>query len=433
MTADRPGRCREARRGPGRRLAGAAGAAAISLGLIGCGNAHPGEPVLAAPAGSAHLLATSQGVIWSSRRVNGAEGLLRSTNRGGVWKIVQPGRSPGSSLVASFFFGGGTAWAVQRLPDAGGQGDGTIVLRTTNGGRTWARGAALPGEITGPGFAPSYQVYFADLLHGWVLAAGSAPGDPSASPLPDEKQRMQLWSTSNGGRTWHRLPGQGLPLQGLPLTFVGQGGCLDQPTITFVNPIDGWISQGSCGHGSDPPRVWRTGDGGRTWTASPLRTPAGGWGPWAGTLRSTPKGAVVATPGIDVGQVRPARSGIDAIVLVPVSVGRSGLVIERSTDGGRTWQIAGRVQLGGRHRDEAPGWWFDPIDAMHWVISAPGSLIETADGGQQWTYTGSAMNLPAAPISFINLSHGFMQGTGRYVAFHTADHGQTWTGQPVPQ
>ncbi len=429
MTADRPG----PHRGPRRRLAAAVGAAAISLGLLGCGSGHPGEPVLAAPAGSAHLLATMQGVIWSSRRIDGTEYLMRSTNRGGVWKVALPAQEPGASLLASFFFGAGTAWAVERLPGADGQGDRITVLGTSNGGRSWTRSTALPGEIASPGFAPSYQIYFADLLHGWVLATGSAQGGPSASPLPDYQQQMELWSTSNGGRTWSRLPARKLPLQGLSLTFVGQGGCLDQPTIAFANPIDGWISQGSCGHGLDAPQVWRTGDGGRTWTATRLRAPAGGWGPWAGTLQSTRKGAVVATPGIDVGQVRLVSSQIDAIVLAPVSVGRSGLVIERSADGGRTWQIAGRVQLDGRHRNEAPGWWFDPVDAKHWVISAPGNLIETADGGKRWTYIGSAMNLPAAPISFFDLAHGFLQGTGKYAAFHTFDHGQTWTGQPVPQ
>jgi len=419
MTVDRPDRLRY--------LVAAAGAATMSLTVIGCGGSHPQQPVLAAPAGSARLLATMQGVIWSFRQVNGSAGLLRSTSRGRRWAVALPAPGAGSRLVASFFFGGGTAWAVERTAATGA----VVVLRTANGGRSWGRNALPGAAAAGP--AASYQIYFADALHGWVLASGARQGPPSASPLPHGRQQMMLWSTVNTGRTWTALPGRSLPMQGMPLAGVGQGSCSDQPDITFANPVDGWLTQGSCGHGTAKPRVWRTRDGGRTWAPAPLPAPAGGWGTWAGALKITKKRTVVTTAGVDVGQVRLVRTGVDAILLVPVSVGRSGLVIERSSDGGRNWQVAGRVHLGRQAGGRAPDWWFDPVDVARWVISAPGRLIETADGGRSWTYVGSASKLPAAPISFLDLRHGFLLGAGAVAAFHTADHGQTWTAQPAPQ
>jgi photosystem II stability/assembly factor-like uncharacterized protein len=76
-----------------------------------------------------------------------------------------------------------------------------------------------------------------------------------------------------------------------------------------------------------------------------------------------------------------------------VSVGRSRLVVERSLDMGRTWRIAGMVDTHSLPLQSTRADWFDPVNALEWVVAAPGGLIETTDAGRSWTLIRSPVTM----------------------------------------
>jgi photosystem II stability/assembly factor-like uncharacterized protein len=410
----------------------AAAAVTVSLAGAGCASNGPASsaPILSAPPGSADLLST-RGVVWSFQPGDGSNGVLISPDLGQHWRVALPEQGTHFGLVASYFLGRGEAWAVEQHQHAYGRGETTTVFGTTDGGTKWFRSDPLPGDVTGPS-VPCDQVYFSDGSHGWLLAAGTELPTPSASGMTLTRQMMRLWSTSTGGHTWTQFPPRNLPLQHMRIPGDGPG-CSGEPAISFANQVDGWMTAGTLGKGHARPEVWRTTDGGRRWVAAPLAPPPGGWGSWADNFlnnASTPLGSRTVSK---VGPPRVVPSGLDATVLVPVEIGPSRLVIERSTDGGRTWQIASSVSTGLPSANDRPApTWFDPIDASHWVISAPGELVETADAGASWTTVTTPVSLPGAPASFNSLSQGFVQGTGLAVALATTDGGRKWGAEKSP-
>ena len=371
------------------------------------------------------MLATPGGVIWSFQPGNGEAAVLRSADAGRHWRVALPAQGADAGLVASYFLGPDRGWAVQARRRTG-KPEITTVFGTSDGGRRWWHSRPLPGDIRITSrFTPDDQITFADARHGWLLGAGTEQGRSPASGFGGEndQERLLLWRTTDGGRRWHALPPGSLPLQGLPLLWVGSNDtCLDQPSVAFANAADGWLSPGACGTGRARPQVWRTSDGGQHWTATALPAPADGWGDWA-----------TGDGGVDAGVPRVVPSPAGAEILLPVAVGSSDLVIEKSADAGRTRHLAGRLTTGAAPGPSTPAAWFHPLDASHWVVSAPGRLIETADAGQFWTSVRTAVSLPGVPASFTGPGHGFVQGTGRMAALATSDGGRTWSAEQAPR
>jgi len=347
--------------------------------------------------GAPNILATPGGVVWSLVSNTGTAPVLRSTDTGRNWRVVlSPGRF---GLTASYFLGAPDAWVVgSRARPGGGM---SSVLRTSGGGGRWWRSRPLPGDNGG-----NYQVFFADSRHGWILGSSIAIDQPAFVAV-------QLWHTSDGGHDWQLLPSSRLPLQGSPDPGPLDVGC--QPAIAFSSQETGLFAAASCQSGAARPEVWRTADGGYHWHPAALAAPTGGWR----ALRTQ-------------GPPRLVASGGRGEFLVPVADGRSGLVIEESRDDGLSWRIAGQVNTGALPTASTAADWFYPVNARQWVISAPGRLIETADGGKTWHFLVSAESLPDTPASFTSLDTGYLQGTGLVAAMATNDAGRTWTPQPAP-
>ena len=159
------------------------------------------------------------------------------------------------------------------------------------------------------------------------------------------------------------------------------------------------------------------GNGDHNWTPSVLPAPAGGWGRWH----------VLYQGGTDVGApfLIPTRAG--TTIVVPVSVGTSRLVVERSLDMGRTWRIVGMVDTHSLPLQSTPADWFDPVNALDWVVAAPGGLIETTDAARSWTLIRSPVTMSGQPASFTSPGDGFVQGAGLVIAMRTGDRGRTWS------
>lgn len=406
----------------GRILAGTAVAGMLALAGAGCSTGlQPGAPVLTEPPGSAGLKATDHGVVWSLQQAGGRPAVVRSANSGRTWRIALSSRKISSRLVASYFLGPANAWVVQAHPRRSGDGEVATITGTSDSGLAWWRSKPLPLDgIRSPG-PTNYQIYFADPEHGWLLSAATRLSAPSlARPGQAAREVLRLWRTIDGGHTWTTLPARTLPLQGRSVLRAGNGtGCPQQPQVTFANASAGWLTEGSCGSGPDGPLVWRTRSAGRRWVPARLTTPKGGWG---GDPRSRGLRA-------DVGPARVVNSRVSAVVLVPVTDGPR-IVIEKSADGGQTWTIAGQVSTG--TTAGTPAVCFDPLNMSQWVISARGELIETANAGRTWTVHSSDMILAGAPVSFSSLNYGFLHVAGLASAMITTNGGRTWTTEAVP-
>lgn len=131
----------------------------------------------------------------------------------------------------------------------------TVLEATGDGGRTWHTVATLWGVSGGSEFS------FLSLKKGYVLTtginklkagSGAGGGKPSAG--------LTLHRTTDGGRTWRRLPG-------LPMGDIGQGVC-------FISDEVGWVAVQSP-PGSPHPQtvILRTTDGGRSWASYPMPGP----------------------------------------------------------------------------------------------------------------------------------------------------------------
>jgi len=178
---------------------------------------------------------------------------------------------PVSSLASIWAVDTNVVWA------AGGGGSVPIILRTANGGVTWSNAT---GNLTG---VDIYCIAGADSLHGWTGSADGRifattngggtwteqayPGtqspfidgirffDPQhgfALGDPGNNLKYVLLATSDGGQTWSHLPGE-------PTAGSTEAGWNN--SFAWSDPQHGWF-------GSNVSRIYRTTNGGVSWTSS---------------------------------------------------------------------------------------------------------------------------------------------------------------------
>jgi len=138
---------------------------------------------------------------------------------------------PPDRIAATSFIDADRGWAVGgELED----GVGSLVQRTTDGGRTWELLYA-----DGAGF-PLRDVAFTDALHGWaVSSSGTLVGS--------------IIATVDGGRTW-----------------VEQGGAGPLESVEFTDNLHG-VVRGLDGDSPQRPITLTTSDGGKIWSVAPTK------------------------------------------------------------------------------------------------------------------------------------------------------------------
>ncbi|HXZ05667.1 MAG TPA: hypothetical protein VEH81_12600, partial [Ktedonobacteraceae bacterium] len=312
------------------------------------------------------------------------------------------------------------------------------ILRTSDGGTSWQ-------DVTPPYPAGSTVQVPApvSILNGkvaWVAVF--------EKQQPDGTVPNVVFRTSNGGTTWQEAM--------LPTSILGVS------QVQFVNAQDGWIlaSFGGEGAGSQMVNVFRSTDGGQTWslvaragsssnsislagkkTGMGWISPTTGWitGTIAASqntvwLYKTLDGGVSWQPqslmlpaiqGIIITQPPVFFSATDG--LLPVTFYNSqgtSLDVYTTHDGGASWSSSTLLSNVGS------SWNFLSMQ-QGWVIGANGStLYETSDGGQHWTSITTSVNFQnISQLNFVSAQQGWAISTitpTTPVLLKTVDGGQTW-------
>ena len=250
----------------------------------------------------------------------------------------------------------------------------TRLFLSTDRGDTWKE-QKLPAQTTGA------LMSFIDDHEGWL-----APGTPGA---PCQTQPFALAHTADAGATWS------------PLTVTGISPSQCPNNLAFRDPTNGLVS---ASNGTAAPAVYRTTDGGRTWTTnSPLPQAPG------------------TTTALTVISVRV----IGSVALADVT-DQAKHYAYRSADGGTTWTYANTAP----NQQDVIAF----ATATRWLqISSPGNSKETTDGGTTWhAFTTDYQQAAPVPpvITFGDALVGY--ATVRGAIQRTIDGGAHWTSIRTP-
>ncbi len=277
--------------------------------------------------------------------------------------------------------------------------DGTL-LRTGDGGRTWAR-RAVPGGASGTG-VPVRDIQFTGEQAGVAITLGGAG----------------ISRTTDGGATWTAAAG--------PFPFEITG--IDFPSAT-------------TGYASASGGVLKSLDGGASW--APIAGAPGGtqavrcldadtclYAVGFGLSRMTGGGATFAAVSVfaqPTGRIAlPAPAGGTRAVAV------SGDRVAASVDGGATWSaIGGRLPDGFSLRSVR-----GTSAQVAQAFGPSGQLALTVDGGQTWREAGVPATDDVVAASFPDASTGFVLNAAGDL-FATENGGASWrslfTGATPPR
>lgn len=382
-------------------LAGTLAAVLLAAAIIGSlvtiranqsATGHPASPTSAPAAGAVpfprlvQVIRQDPGGLWAVGSQAGSTNstdiaFYTSTDDGRTWKLAIP-LGAGSLEFARLFDGhdGLVLW--------GAQGNPTVVYATHDGGRHWTRTEPRPAK----GFD---NCQFSTPLDGWCIYRSTTPGE--------------VWATKDGGATWAKLA----TLPGLPIPA----------SVSFPNSDQGWIGTLLAGGQAEPPLLYKSTDGGRSWKPVQLTPPTQGY------------------PGLSshLGPVSSPDTGLLTTVLT-VQTGSMGvgapmaLYAYTSRDDGQTWAGPVRLWSGLTALEGVPL----PIQLTpsHWVVASGTKALISRDGGATW----SNVQLPIPSGYRVTVAGGATPEAAYFVAQPTScaqvacsvlvgtqDGGATWS------
>jgi len=259
-------------------------------------------------------------VVWAS----GQKGTwVRTTDGGATWTT---GRVPGADTLEFrdvHVVSADTAWLLSI-----GNGPASRIYRTNDGGKSWSLQ-----------FVATDKRVFLDCFGFWDSRRALATSDTF-------DERFLILSTDDGGARWQSIPPERLPAartgEGM---FAASGTCL-----VTLGTSHAWITTTAEGFS----RILRTRDGGQTWAESVPPLPSAS--------------ATIAMTDTLTGLI--VSSGIDDTQAM-------GNNVAKTTDGGATWALVGRV------RDPVYGAAVRPGTETVIATGPKGSHI-SFDGGRNW-------------------------------------------------
>jgi photosystem II stability/assembly factor-like uncharacterized protein len=273
------------------------------------------------------LDAASSRVVWAAGYSPAT--VLRSLDGGRSWADVTP--PVGSSLQFRDIETFGPDHAVVL---ASGNGQASRIYVTDDGGRRW--NLAFTNHV--------YRSFF-DCMAFFDSQRGLALSDPVGG-------KFRLVATDDGGHTWREVPRSGMP-PALPgeFAFAASGTCI----VTAGR--DAWFGTGGAAHS----RVFRSSDGGLTWTTVTTPIPSG------------------PTSGIFSLAFKDSRHGIavGGDFLVPSHAPHGATV---TNDGGMTWTASPGPP--GQYRSGSA---YVPGTLNTYLAVGPTGSDYSRDGGLHWT------------------------------------------------
>ncbi len=320
------------------------------------------------------------------------------------------------------------------------------LAKTEDGGATWT--AITPASTPADAIR---GVFFLDPTHGWVVSS-SQTGVPVS---------LVSLRTTDGGRTWAAStiapPSDDHELStGAPAS------------VQFVDAANGWVLERLVsGSSFSVGRLYRTADGGATWTELPepptggtIRFQAGsnGWlagGPLGDKLFRTADGGQTWQPvkvsipqafsGIPATYTTPTfQTATDGVLPVTINADPAVVVFYVTTDAGQTWTAVSQSPTSLRAGAGASAA-TNVVDLRTWVTTPSNLEVSTTvDGGENWaTKTHSEPPTPGVPaitaLDFVSESTGWVLEQSNFCRgfksdctelqplFVTKDGGQTLT------
>ena len=309
-------------------------------------DAHPVQSI-----GSLAVARSDKNVVWAGTgegkirsHISLGQGVYKSTDAGETWtlmglektgripRIVVHPQDPNTVLACAL----GHAYGPQ--PERG-------VFRTTDGGTTWTK-VLFVDENTGCSdiaMDPSNpRVLFAGMWTLEIRTWGRSSGGPGGG----------LFVSRDGGTTWARLRGNGLPTKPVGKVAVAIANSNSQRVYALIETGDGipWN-----GEETESGQLWRSDDGGRQWTLISRDRNAMGRAHYYSRM-------AVATDDEDETYFLTAS-------------------FSKSIDGGKTINVLQRSEApGGDHHDM----WIDPTNANRMIVAHDQGLSISQNRGRTW-------------------------------------------------
>lgn len=314
--------------------------------------------------------------------------LLHTSDGGKTWRDVLPREQSSSystSLLADDFLGPSTAWFALTVNH--GNAIVTSVYRTIDGGQSWQE-STITLKAANSGFI-SRHITFSDASHGWLLLTDTQEQSGS--------ENAYIYGTSDGGQHWIQLSTTGILPGNIPLSG-------DKVALSFLNAQTGWLAVGDYSTLTSMAGLYKTLDGGHTWTKQSVPIPAG---------LATATAMTTAPTFFD------ASHGI-----VPVQyyngASSQGTIVYRTNDGGASWQVISLFHFLVSTSDF--------LDINHgWITDSTGTILSiTTNGGQHWTKHTGFKDLLS--ISFPSTQLGWGEDSNTCsLLLQTSDGGQSWS------
>lgn len=273
---------------------------------------------------------------------------------------------PLNSLKSIHMIDATTGWALTN----------TNVLRTTDGWRTRKDVTPHQAALVSAG-------YFLTGSEAWI---GEASG---LSLQAGQKPAVIVSHTTNGGQTWQRAA----------LSVTVPDGVF---SLSFINEQDGW-SEAELGGatGNDLVEIFRTTDGGKSWTA----------------VSRTAYGSQSNIPA-----TFPFTGHKTGLTFINASTGwATGPWLYITHDGGATWQS--------QILPTAPGQVFAAptfFNARDGILPANSQLFVTHDSGTTWQSTSLLPEPSNLVTAFLDMQHGLFAASGGTTLYSTSDGGEHW-------
>lgn len=222
--------------------------------------------------------------------------LALTVDSGRNWQTVTPDGVGAESIRAIFFNDSMHGW-VAVSPDPNVLHPEVLILSTSDGGATWSS-----SEISDPALLSIAKVRISFVGdHGWVSFDEQSPGGSNSI--------SRLYSSVDSGTSWSTLPRPPVPGE-----------------LKFTSDTEGWLAGGVGGQ-----TLWRSLDGGQSWSPVKLEFPAG-----------------VEERMVSYGTPEVSESGPS---LLPVTFSKPEYETEvgvyASSDGGDSWTLGSVVPVAG--------------------------------------------------------------------------------------